>query len=915
MSRLHQFLQSRLAALSGWVYRRAGLILIVATLLTIVSAIVVYRGLKVINDTNALIRETSPVHRNYLEYKKEFGVEEDYVVVIRSDDPDQNRAIAREIGAGLETMKPEVAKVLYHFNFDKLEKHFLLYLDEKDLLDIEKEVGGYAQAMSENHIQLNLNSVLDEVNRRFDEKYLRQKKNWAEFKPFIDHFIDILNKLADQIEGKTKPKSKNAAPTGEGSAAAQDRLGDLEQAKTENEYLSFDGGKMILVLATPGPAEEDSMSPHSEGIAKVRAFLDKVRSSHQGVEIGLTGEPVLGDDELRTSTEDSTHASILTFILISILFFVGYRALTRPGLALLTLIMALVWSLAFTVVTVGHLNIISQAFVVMILGLGIDFGIQIMGRYEEELARGAGIQKAIELSLKHTGLAVLIGASTTAAAFYTMCFNDFIGLAELGVIAGSGILICLVAYLIVQPAFYVWWDRRTGEDILKARAAASKWSSPEWINKVLFGAPRTVLVVMLLLSAVAAAGYKKIQFDYNLLHLQNPALESVRVEHELVKSPAASVIYGVMMVDNLDEARQKIAQLQKLPSVGQVHSLTDFFPERQQEKMVIIRRITGALKKLNLNTDVSKQVDVKKARLEIANLLDQSKQAETQAKHYVGISQMARDAVEIFGKLIPPLERAQNAMQNLSQDELGRRLNRYQTEVFGTMQNNLAFLANQDTEHTVQAEDIPPELLQRYRSPSGKILIEVYPKNDIWEREANVEFVRDIRSVDPKATGTPVQNYEYIELLRTSYVNAAIWAFVAIIILISLHFWSIRDVVFTIIPLLLTVIWTMGIMGWFGLKFNPANIITLPLVIGIGVAFGVYTVERFREDQKMDLFSNSTGKSIAFSAMNTMIGFGSLLISSYRGLQSLGLLMFIGVGMCLIGSLFILPQIMKLIRK
>jgi predicted RND superfamily exporter protein len=265
--------------------------------------------------------------------------------------------------------------------------------------------------------------------------------------------------------------------------------------------------------------------------------------------------------------------------------------------------------------------------------------------------------------------------------------------------------------------------------------------------------------------------------------------------------------------------------------------------------------------------------------------------------------------------LIPPLERAEKKMANLDEEELARRLNRYQLTVFGAMQEGLEFLKTQGTDRGLEFSDIPVEVAQRYRSPNGKILIEVYPKEDIWDREPNEKFVKAIRTIDPDATGTPVMNYEYIELLRSSYVQAAGWAFLAIVVLISIHFGRLSSVLLTLLPLGLAIWWTLGLMGFLGIAFNPANIITLPLVIGIGVAYGVYTVDRWREDADMDLFSNSTGKSIILSAMTTIIGFGSLTISSYQGLRSLGLIMAIGCTMCLLASIVVLPQLLKLLPR
>jgi predicted RND superfamily exporter protein len=428
---------------------------------------------------------------------------------------------------------------------------------------------------------------------------------------------------------------------------------------------------------------------------------------------------------------------------------------------------------------------------------------------------------------------------------------------------------------------------------------------------VVFSHPRLILAAAAILTFLAAWKAPHVGFDYNLLNLQNQELTSVKAVNHLQETDAKGLIPGVVIAENLDDARAKIARLKLLPTVKETHSLTDLFPEHEDEKLVIIKRITHTLGQLDLNTDVSKQVNVAKARASIDSLLKQAREGEKQARHYVGLDSRARDAVEVFNGLIPPLERSQKAMTGLSQEELGRRFNRYQLETFGTMQKSLAFLRDQKVDRGVKLEDMPPEIVNRFLSPNGRVMIEVVSKGNIWDRKDNVAFVNDLRTVDARATGTPVQNYEYIELIRTSFLQAAAAAAIAIVLMVLLYFRSFGAALLSMLPLAVAMIWTGGLMVCIGLPFNPANIMTLPLVIGCGVAYGIYTVDRIRETGSHDLFANSTGKSILLSATTTIIGFASLLISDYRGMSSLGLLMSVSLTMCLVASIIVLPQLLR----
>ncbi len=919
MKRLLQWLLVRLVRLAvAW----PGLVLSAAVVVTGFSAWVVATRLRVINDTNALIRSDSPIHRNYLAYRREFRVAEEYLITIRSPDPEVNKRAAKALGEQLKELEPLVRDVTYRFDFSGLEKRALLFLELDELSKIEAEVDGYVKALAaQPKMKLNIASVLSQANQKFQASYLRKKENWTEFKPFIGRFVGMLNDMADAI-AQNSPAAAAAPAAGNGGKQPRNgpeddfarlQAGDIQKLIADHEYISYEDGHLFLVTATPGPDALDG-DGRTAAVRKIREIIKYLGADYPEVSFALTGEPVLDEDQLAQSSTDSLHAAELAFGLVALLFLLSYRELRRPGLGLLVLVMALFWSLAFAMLVIGHLNIISQAFVAMVLGMGIDFSIQVMGRYEEELAHGRSVAEALEITSAHTGVAVVTGGSTTAVAFFTMCFNDFVGLREFGIIAGSGILFCLAGSLLVLPAAYAWIDRKKDARQLQEAALRSNWSSPQWLNQALFRAPRTILAAALLTSAGAAWLSPRVGFDYNLLNLQDPTLESVREEEALVNSPARAFLFGLSIADNEEQAAKRIGAFAALPSVSEVHSLSSVLPEKQEEKQAVVRRIVGRVQSIPLDREPP-PFDGQQVRTAVGELLAKSREGLAAAKRYVALAQQARDAVEIFGKLIPALERLDGAIANLPPEDLNSRLRIANQRVFGSMQSGLSWLRAQDTSRGVTVADLPQEIAHRFLSPHGKILIEVLPKENVWNRDADVRFVRDLRTVDPNVTGTPVQNYEYIELLRSSYVQAAEWAFAAIVILIAVRFQHVGYSLLAILPLGMAVLWTLGTMVLFHVPFNPANIITLPLAIGAGVAYGIYTVDRFCEGGNAALFSSSTGKAILLSGLTAVIGFGSLMISSYRGLFGLGLLMTLSIGFCLIASLVVLPQVFWLVCR
>ena len=905
---IHKRLQSLLEKLSLQIYKHAWPVLFVALLFAAASVVVTVQKFKVINNISQLLDENSPANRNYSQLQKEFGTDECYLVLIQSDQPDVNRKAADRVAETMRGMSPWIERVYGRIDFSKLQDRFLFLLPEPQLLEIEQELSANAKALQSNSVSLNLNAVLDQANKSFDERYLRNSKNWGEFVPFIDRFCGMLNTVADHVEGK-KATPKTAAK-GAG-AKALDGI-SVADALAEREYISYQGGRTVLVVGVRGKLEEGTTSPYSTTVANLRNQLDQLGREFPSVRFRLTGEPVLNDDELVTSTRDTEWASAITLGLIAVLFICSYRNLWRPAYAGVALAVGMAWSFAFAMLSVGHFNIISFAVIPMVLGLGIDFGIQILGRYEEEIAMGHNVETALRVTLSNTGVAIITGGSTTAAAFFTICFNEFLGLRELGMIAGASMVLCLIANLTVLPAILVLRDTRISS-VRRRGQAVSNTSSLQSVDEKLVSFPRTVLVLVALLTAVSVYGIFLVRFDYNLLHLQCQRLESVKTLHELFDASENSTIFASVITSDIDDARQLEKKIAALPSVSHIESITAMLPEDQAKKKPIIARIVKLARGIKVESDLSDRLDVKKAVRDLDLLVRQSEQAVEQARKYTAISSQARMAVDVFGKLLPPLKRAQAAMAGLSQEDLNDRLTRSQQAIFGPMKNNLAWLKKQKADRLIQPEDLPDDVTRRFLSPSGKVLLQVYSKGDVWEREPNAKFVNELRSVAPDATGTTVQNFEYIELLRTSFLEAALWAFLAIIVLISVHFQNVRHVCLVIFPLVLAVVWRTGLMGWIGLPFNPANIVTLPLIIGIDVAYGVYVVDRYREEGRVTLFSNSTGKAIILTGLTAFFGFVSLLVSNYEGMFSIGLLMSLGIAIGLVTTVVVLPQILILL--
>jgi predicted RND superfamily exporter protein len=243
------------------------------------------------------------------------------------------------------------------------------------------------------------------------------------------------------------------------------------------------------------------------------------------------------------------------------------------------------------------------------------------------------------------------------------------------------------------------------------------------------------------------------------------------------------------------------------------------------------------------------------------------------------------------------------------------KLAQFQSQLFNDIRDTFAAIRQQDTSGPLRVQDLPPGLRSRFIGVTGKWLLQIYPKKDVWDRKNQGEFVSELRTVTRSVTGSPVEQWEYTSLLVRSYVEAALYALAAIAVLVAIHFRRPTLVFFALLPVFLGAVWTAGLMGIDDLPLNPANIMTLPLVVGIGVTNGIHLLNRFVEEGTPTLVTKSTGKAVIVSGLTTIAGFASLWLGKHQGIQSLGQVMSIGVGACMLAALTVLPALLAVLFK
>jgi len=470
------------------------------------------------------------------------------------------------------------------------------------------------------------------------------------------------------------------------------------------------------------------------------------------------------------------------------------------------------------------------------------------------------------------------------------------------------LILSLVPMMILLPALLL----RGKQNVLDQKGGGQSADPRGRIEQLWLARPKWVVGVGVALTAVALTQFPKVYFDYNLLHLQTEDLPAVEYEMKLMNNSSKSVLFGAVVADSLEDAVELEGRLSKLSTVSSVDSMGKYLTEDQDRKLRLVGEIKGILNPLYFPPVDLRPVNISELSAVLYRFIGFLGAAMEAIEKSDGNKSLL-ESIRSLDRVARDFRVAINAGD--SRMALDRKLAGFQQALFLDLRETLGAIRNQDNSERLTVADLPPTLHDRFVGVSGKHLLQVYPNGDVWDREFQEKFVAELRSVSEDATGTPVQLYEYTTLLKNSFVEAAGYSLVAIAVLVFIHFRRISCVILSLLPVTLGAAWTAGIMGLVGIPFNPANIMTLPLVIGIGVTSGIHILNRFSEDDNPGILAKSTGKAVLVSALTTMAGFGSLMVAKHQGIQSLGYVMSIGVAACMLAALTFLTALLTLLTS
>ena len=834
----------------------------------------------------------------YNQYARDFGELEDIVIVIEARTFEAAKAYAARLVHELRLSPIKFPRVTYRVDPQRFEGRQLLYLPTEQLKEVRDRIFDYQEFMESFAGDPSLARLVEGANAAMASAFVSNLFDLGLEKGGGEN-TKFLQLVLDQISDRLDRPSPYRSPWG-----TLFSLGD--RPADAGYFLSEDKSLLFALVETP-KSDKGSFMGDRHSIEAIRAVIAKLKPDFPNVQAGVTGGPTLSNDEMTAAFEDSTVATVIAFGLTLLVMMLAFWRVGKPLLMLAVLAVTLSWSMGIIALTVGHLTIFSVMFISIVIGIGIDYGISFLFRYEEEIFLGRNLKEALELTAARTGPGMLIGALTAGGTFYVLMLTDFRGIQELGFIAGTAILMAWLGMITLFPALLMLVDRRHAE---RPRNQAPRAHAIERMHVPVLDRitsyPRTVLTVAGIATVASLGAVPFVGFDYNLLNLQAKGTESVLWEKRILATTGRSGFNGLASATTLEELRKKQEAFEKLPSVSDVDSVLRVIPDNQQEKIGIVKTFAPIVAPVRVGR--SSPVDIERLSRALGELERRLDIFATEAG-----DKLPADLKDLRAKtaaLLKTLKTADREVAEPALSHLQSQLYRDFTSKFFDLQRNL-------NPRPVVLADVPEEIHRKFIGKRGDFLLQIHPKVDIWEREGARTFVRELRSVDPDVTGAPIITYEAIGYMERAYYQGTIYAFLVVGILSFLMIRRVKETLLALLPLVLALLWTIGLMRVFGIQFNMANVWGLPLIIGASAEFGLNVMVRYLEgrDHGGPLVARSTVMAVALSGVSTMVGFGSLMIARHQGIYSLGLLLTLGSACGLFASLAVLPVILRLITK
>jgi hopanoid biosynthesis associated RND transporter like protein HpnN len=876
-----------------------------ASALLLVLAILLASGVEFRTSRSDLAPPDDPEQQRFERLAEEFSGLSDVVACVEASpgsekSPAELRAFADALAERFRA-DPEVARVFHGVELDWfLERglHFVPPARIREAVAAAREEGGALDTLRSlrdlaslnDAIAERLESGLDETNPPPEEEAAEGIRYLATVLEWERRFLEDPDSLLSWLE----------------SESTLLRLAGERPELIRRGYLANRDGDMLYLMVTPR-SDDDSLPTLQKLIRGLRRQIRQLSSASPGFHVALTGESAMTVEEMSVVRRDTWSTAGVAIAGVTLLIQFVFRWRTHSLLVLAAVAVGVIWALGAVRLEFGYLNLITSSFISTLIGVGAAYAIHPVSEYELQGAHTGDPPLAIHAAYHATGAAVTVGAVTTAAAFFSIFLMGFRGFAELGLVAGIGILLCLVASLVTLPALLVlygrWRHARDRETRHSGAAVDRIWVEQVAGRICLF--PKTTTVLALFLTAALGWAATGVRIDTNIVKLLPRDAESVRHLERMIAESDLSPNFSIAVAGDLEALRALEERAAAEGAIARYDSALRFLPEDSERSRAALSELAALLDEVRL-PDEARPPERERMAASLRRL-EEALSGAAEAAFGAGRGALAGPLEEAKGEA----ESARRAMEGAPEG---------MEEAWRTGQDRLLAWARQALEDLRRAaraeppapENLPPGIRERLMTRTGRYVALLHPAESIFDPAFLEEFIAASRRVSPEVTGFPVLFRTASRRITRGFYKAAMVAALLVFLILLADYRNLRETGLALVPLAIGVVWMMGGMRVLGLSYNFANLVAVPLIIGVGIDNGVHVIHRLRLEgaSGMSVVMRHTGRAILVASLTTMIGFGSLSLASHRGLSSLGVILLLGVGACLVASTVVLPNLL-----
>jgi len=868
--------------------KRGKLLLVIIAIITAILGLFIPK-LIISSSQQNLIPQNDPEQARYIKYNKEFGSSENLIIILEGDS-DHCKEVADDIAQELEKEQKWVKSVFYKIDTSVLIKRAPLYIPLEDLNKGVKILQSKKAWIDKIQNVSNLYDLLQAITVSFKEPNADISPDTAA--KIIKFLNALFQEWNDWLANPNQQKLKIAQKL---SMAGFTEMANLQ---SDGYLFSRDFNMMFFFVQPRNYVDEITyLKPFMTDISKA---CNRALQSHPDlkgkIKIAYTGMPAHVLTETEIIYSDVGSAGLASVVIVTLVLLIGFRSIKKTIIGVIPTVTGLVISLGLITIINGKLNLISSSFLAVLFGIGIDFGIYLLQRTEEELGNGLSQNDAIYKAVVLTSRSIISGGITTSLAFFALYLSSFQGYSELGMAAGIGLVVVLFTTFLMMPTLLMLIPIEPRDYHIKETVTETVKLERKKVHLVIIG----VGVLITIASIIATT---RIKMDYNVLKMMPSNSESTIYQQKMEDNSDYKMSFAMITDKSLKNLKAITDKVKNMPTVSKVDSLAELIPADQDEKIKVIKKYKPILGNFRITLKDNNQ-----GSADYIAVLDQMSAffEDAQEKAFAGGQTKLVEQIDSLMKSMDAVK------ARLSKDKNGMELTRtkkFEKELFNNIEKGTQIIRESFNPSKITEETFPKEIISRFKSPQGTYVAMVSPKGSIWDIDFLDKFVNDLKKVTPNVTGFPVTHRVYVRQAASAVIEAMMWSFIVILILLVFDFRKVNEVLLALMPLIIGMLWLQLALFVLRIDYNVANIAGLPLLLGLGIVYGLRMVHRWREDKTITAFAatRTTGKGLAFAALAIMVGLFSIVPARHNGVSAFGEILLIGIISCVFTALIILP--------